>query len=281
MDAVAIFGDRRIPLNGIPFQVNGQTLNTPTTIPLTPGDYPVTPTAIPDSTFTTPQPGHVVDGQTGRVTIEYRVLTSLSLSVAPDLLAACDVSQLSVVAKTNFPYRLPANVRVNLPSGWSTDYPLQLSGDFGGGQALRLKAPVRICRSDVAQAVLDPTGLTTSGQATVRAPGGANASRVVENGAQAAVTKTVEANANGYTVSMVLTVNGTIDNLRIIDPLPQGTNPGVRSALSVSGGTTVGASTDGEAIVLGRVNTGTYRLSYTLFTDAPADRVVTAPELSW
>lgn len=281
VDAVAIFGDRRIPLSGIPFQVNGQTLNTPATIPLTPGDYPVTPTAIPDSTFVTPQPGRVVDGQTGRVTIEYRVLTSLSLSVAPDLLAACDVSQLSVVAKTNFPYRLPANVRVNLPSGWSTDYPLQLSGDFGGGQALRLKAPVRICRSDAAQAVLEPTGLTTSGQATVRAPGGANASRVVENGAQAALTKTVEATANGYAVSMVLTVNGTIDNLRIIDPLPQGTNPGVRSGVSVGGAATVGASTDGEAIVLGRVTTGTYRLSYTLFTDAPADRVVTAPELSW
>ena len=281
VDAVAIFGDRRIPLNGIPFQVNGQTLNTPATIPLTPGDYPVTPTAIPDSTYATPQPGRVVDGQTGRVTIEYRVLTSISLSVAPDLLAACDVTQLSVVAKTNFPYRLPASVRVNLPSGWTTDYPLQLSGDFGAGQALRLKAPVRICRSDTAQAVLEPVGLTTSGQAVVRAPGGANASRNVENGAQAALTKTVEATANGYTVNMVLTVNGTIDNLRIIDPLPQGTNPGVRSAISVNGASTVGASTDGEAIVLGRVGTGTYRLSYTLFTDAPADRVVTAPELTW
>lgn len=281
VDAVAVFGDRRIPLTGIPFEVAGQVLSTPATVPLAPGDYPVTPTPIPDSTFTTPQPGRVVDGQTGRVTIEYRVLTSLALSVAPDLLGACDVTQLSVVAKTNFPYRLPATVRVNLPSGWTTDYPLQLSGDFGSGQALRLKAPVRVCRSDTAQAVLDPSGLSTTGQATVRAPGGANASRTVENGAQASLSKTVEPGAQNYAVTMTLTVNGTIENLRILDPLPSGTNPAVRGAVTISGAPGVSAAADGEAIVLGRVSTGTYRLSYTLFTDAPSDRVVTAPELSW
>ena len=281
VDAVAVIGDQRIALPGVPFQVNGQVLNTPTTVPLNPGDYPVLPTAIQGSTFTTPAPGRVIDGQTGRVTIEYRIQTEISLNVAPDLLGPCDVTQLGATAKTTFPYRVPARLRLNLPAGWTSDYPLSLAGDFGGGQELRLKAPVRVCRSDVAQAVLEPSGLSTSGAATVRAPGGANASRNVENGARASVTKTLDPTGQGYTVTLTLTVDRAVDNLRIIDPLPSGTNPSVRSALAVNGSGTVGASTDGDTIVLGRVAPGTYRITYTLFTDAPADRVVTAPELTW
>lgn len=284
VDSVAIYGIQRIPLTGIPFQVNGQTLTTPTTIPLAPGDYAVTATQIPGSTFAPPPAGHVADGSTGKVTIEYNVATEVTLVTAPDLLNACDVTQLTATAKTDFPYKLPARLKLNLPTGWSSDYPLELAGDFSAGQPLRLKTPVRVCRSDTAEAVLDPIDLHTTGQARVRAPGGANVSRNVQGGARASLAKDIQPAAQGYQVTLTLTVDSTLENVRIGDPLPAGGNqPAVRGPIGVQGPSlaNVNPRVEGDSIVLSRVIPGTYVLTYNLFTDQPADRVVTTPEISW
>ncbi len=284
VDAVAIYGDQRIPLTGVPFEVAGRTLNTPATVPLSPGDYPVKPTPIPGSTFTAPLPGRVADGTAGKVTIEYRVLTDVTLITAPDILNACDVTQLTASARTDFPYRLPGRLALNLPTGWTSDYPLELAGDFSGGQPLKLKVPVRVCRSDTAEVVLNPIGLRTTGAARVRNPGGANVTRTVQNGARASLNKSVEAGAQNYQVTLVFTVDSTLENVRLIDPLPGGgSQPTVRGPLQLQGPSlaNVQPRVDGDAILLSRVIPGTYTLTYTLFSDLPADRVVTAPDLGW
>lgn len=284
VETVALYGNQRIPLTGVPFQVNGQALTSPATIPLAPGDYPVTATPIPGSTFTPPPAGHVTDGTTGKVTIEYNVKTEVTLATTPDLLNACDVTQLTATAKTDFPYKLPARLKINLPTGWSSDYPLELPGEFTAGQPLRLKAPVRVCRSDTADAVLDPIDLHTTGTARVRPPGGANVSRNVQGGARASVAKDVQPSALGYTVTLTLNVDSTLENLRITDPLPGGgSTPALRSPINVQGPSlaNVNPQISGDDIVLARVIPGTYILTYSLTTDQPADRVVTAPEISW
>ncbi|GGM02718.1 hypothetical protein GCM10010841_09090 [Deinococcus aerophilus] len=283
VDAVALYGDQRIALSGVPFEVAGRTLTTPATVPLAPGDYPVTPTPIPGSTLTPPLPGRVADEVAGRVTIEYRVLSTVTLITAPDILNACDVTQLVASARTDFPYRLPATLALNLPTGWSSDYPLETSGEFSGGQPLRLKVPVRVCRSDTAEAVLNPVGLRTTGAAKVRSPGSANVTRSVQNGARASLSKSVEAAAQGYTVTLVFTVDSTLENVRLIDPLPAGNPPAVRGPLQLQGSSlaNVQPRVDGDAIVLSRVIPGTYTLTYALFSDQPADRVVTSPDLGW
>lgn len=284
VDAVALYGDQRIPLTGVPFEVAGRTLTTPATVPLAPGDYPVAPTTIPGSTFTRPLPGRVADGGTNRVTIEYRVRTEVTLVTAPDILNACDVTQLTATARTEFPYRLPARLKLNLPTGWTSDYPLEVPGEFSQGQPLRLKVPVRVCRSDTAEAVLDPIDLRTTGQARVRNPGGANVTRNVEGGARASLQKSVEATAQGYLVTLILNVDSTLENLRLFDALPAGgAQPAVRGPIQVQGPSlaNVNPRVEGDSILLGRVIPGTYTLTYTLFTDQPADRIVTAPDLSW
>lgn len=284
VDAVALYGDQRIPLTGVPFTIDGRTLTTPATVPLAPGDYPVAPTTIPGSTFTRPLPGRVADGGTNRVTIEYRVQTEVTLVTSPDILNACDVTQLTATARTDFPYRLPARLKLNLPAGWTSDYPLEVPGEFSQGQPLNLKAPVRVCRSDTAEAVLDPIDLRTTGQARVRNPGGANVTRNVQGGARASLQKSVEATAQGYLVTLVLSVDSTLENVRLLDPLPTGgAQPAVRSALQVQGPSLANVTprVDGDGIILTRVIPGTYTLTYTLFTDQPADRIVTAPGLSW
>ncbi|WP_229783564.1 hypothetical protein [Deinococcus sedimenti] len=286
IEAVAVFAGQRIPLTGVPFQVGGQTLATPATVPLAPGEYPVTPTAVPGSSVTPPAAGRVTDSGTERVTIEYRPLVDLTLITSPDVLNLCDVTQLTAVAKTEFPYRLTGKVNLNLPAGWSTDYPLDVTGEFGQGAPLRLKVPVRVCRSDTAEAVLDPAGLRTTGQARVRNPGGANVTRTVQGGARASLNKSVDAAAQGqgYVVTLVFTVDSTLENVRLIDPLPAaGAQPAVRGPLQVQGPSLANLNPrlDGDAIVLTRVIPGTYTLTYTLFSDQPGDRVVTAPDLSW
>ncbi len=285
VDAVALYGNQRIPLSGVPFQVDGKTLTTPTTLALPPGQYPVQPVPIAGSTFQTPQPGIVTDNATGRVTIEYRVLTEVTLVTMPDLLNACDVTQLIATAKTDFTYKLPARLKLNLPSGWSSDYPLELNGEFSAGQPLRLKTPVRVCRTDTAEALLDPVGLQTTGTARVRAPGGANVSRNVQGGARASLRKDIQPLERGYLVTLTLTVDSTLENVRITDVLPVGgSTPAARGTVGVKDGPSLANLSlrpEGDSIVLSRVIPGTYVIAYELFTDQPADRVLTAPDLAW
>lgn len=284
VDAVAVYGDQRLPLAGIPFEVAGRTFNTPATVPLAPGDYTVMPSPLPGSTFTAPPPAHVSDAGTGRVTLEYRVQSELTLSAAPDTVSACDVTQLTATAKTDFPQRLPARLRLNLPAGWSSDYPLELLGEISSSSPLRLKVPVRVCRSDTAEAILDPTDLRTTSQARVRNPGGANVTRTVQGGARATLGKSVEPAPQGYLVTLTFTVDRTLENVRLLDPLPSGVStPAVRGPLNVQGPSLAGvvAQADGDTITLTRVIPGTYTLTYTLLTDLPADRVVTVPDLRW
>lgn len=284
VEAVALYGDQRLPLTGIPFEVAGRSLTTPATLPLPPGDYPVTPGTVPGSSVTPPLPGRVSDAGTGKVTLEYRVQTELSLVTSPDVLDACDVTQLTATARTDFPQRLPARLRLNLPTGWSSDYPLEIPGEISSAAPLRLKVPVRVCRSDTAEVILDPLDLHTTGQARVRNPGGANVTRTVQGGARATLGKSVEAAAQGYTVTLTLTVDRTLENVRLLDPLPTGgSTPAVRGTLTVQGPSLAGVTprVDGDTILLTRVIPGTYTLTYTLLTDQPADRVVTAPDVSW
>ena len=134
--------------------------------------------------------------------------------------------------------------------------------------------------------MLDQVGLRTAGQARVRNPGGANVTRNVQGGARASLSKAVEAapQGQGYVVTLVFTVDSTLENVRLIDPLPGvGAQPAVRGPLQVQGPSLANLNPrlDGDAILLTRVIPGTYTLTYTLFTEQPADRVVTAPDLSW
>ncbi|GHF55389.1 hypothetical protein GCM10017781_34680 [Deinococcus metalli] len=280
VDAVAIYGTQRIPLTGTPFEVAGRTLSTPGTVPLAPGDYAVKPGAVPGTTVSPPLPGHVTDSATSRVTIEYRVQTDITLVTSPDIVNACDVTQVTATARTDFPQRLPGRLKLSLPSGWSTDYPLEAPGEFSAGLPLRLKVPVRVCRSDSAEAILDPIDLRTTGAARVRSPGGSNVTRNVQGGARASLAKTLDAVGGGYTVTLRLAVDSALTNVRVIDPLPSGA---ARTNLSVEGpaGTAPRARFDGDAVVLAQVVPGTYVVTYTLVSDQPADRVGTVPDLDW
>jgi uncharacterized repeat protein (TIGR01451 family) len=84
-----------------------------------------------------------------------------------------------------------------------------------------------------------------------------------------------QAGADTYTVTLTLTLNKAVANLRISDPLPPGSS---RGAITASG---LQASVQGNEIRLGNLQPGTYTLSYTLSGNLPLDRLITDPDLFW
>lgn len=283
VDAVAVFGTARLPLSGVQAEVNGRTVTLPANVPLPPGEYPVKPGPVPGA-GAQPLVGRVTDAQTGRVTLEYQVRADLSLLTSPDLLNACDVAQLVATARTDFPYKLPVSLKVNLPAGWTSDYPLEARGDLVAGTPLRVKVPVRVCRTDSADAVLSPIDLHAGGAASVRNPAGANLTRAVAGGARVRLAKTAQAATSGYAITLALTVEGTVENLRLLDPLPTGGGtPAVRGPLNLQGpgAADLNPRVEGDSVVLGRLGPGQYTVNYVLFTDLPPERVLTAPDVGW
>ena len=284
VDAVAIYGGQRLPLTAVPFELAGKTYTAPVTLPLAAGAYPIGVSQLPGSSVNKPPLGNVPQSGTGRVTLEYAPRSEITLLTAPDILDACDVTQLIATAKTEFPYKLPSTLSLNLPSGWSSDYPLTQRGDLSASTPLSLKVPVRVCRTDSAEAALDPANLRTTGQASVRNPGGSNVSRSVQQGARASLAKSISATKEGYSVTLKVTVDSTLENVILSDPLPSGgTTPVVRGPISVDGPSLAKLSTrlDGDNIVLSRLIPGSYTLTYQLITDVPAEQVLTTPDISW
>ncbi|MGI8748801.1 MAG: hypothetical protein ACR2J4_10710, partial [Deinococcus sp.] len=179
VDAVAVYGGNRLPLTAVPFTLGGKTYSAPATLTLPPGSYPLGAGGLPGASVASPPPAVVTDNSAGRVTLEYQVRPALTLQTSPDVLDACDVAQLTAEARSDFPYPLPSDLSLSLPLGWTSDYPLGLRGDLSAGKVLRLKVPVRICRSDSAEALLAQAGLRAGGDARVRDPAGVNVSRSV------------------------------------------------------------------------------------------------------
>lgn len=288
VDTVAVLGKKRIPLEGIPVKVAGLTLKTPLTLPLSPNDYPVTPTPLPGST-TASGVGTVVDNQTTRVTIEYRVFTNLKLEIAPNVVAPCAQTLLTATATSDFPYPFPVTLSLKLPNGISSTSALEGTSEMQAGKPASLQIPARVCSSGTIQANLDPVGLSVDGSVRVLPPAGVTVARVTDvNKGAVRVQKSFSQDSLGYMVTLTVTVERLVENLRIIDQLPAGgTSPAVRRPNPIVQGlvnnltTAVNWKLEGTSFNLGRVVPGTYTIIYGIFTDLPPDNVVTVPDILW
>ena len=285
---VALIGNTRVPLSGIPFIVAGQTLKSPVTLPLNPGQYPVKATPLPGSTVGNVT-GVVVDGQTGKAVLEYRVSVNLKLEVTPNVVSTCAQSLLTATASTDFPYEIPANLKLIVPKTMTSQAPLEATLKMSGGKPALLSAPLRVCEGGPVKASLEPSGLVTEGAIRVLPPAGVTVSRVtdVQKGA-VRVVKSYQQDSLGYVVTLSITIERVVENLRIIDPLPTGgANPAVRRPTQTVTGLVNNQSVavnwrlDGNSFNLGRLAPGIYTVQYGVFTDLPADAVVTMPDVIW
>ena len=303
VNTVAIIGNQRVPLRDIPVTVNGQTFKTPLSLSVAPGTYNVTPTPLPDSSVE-PGSGVVVQGQTGRVTLEYRVQSNLEMLISPDTVEYCGPANVVVKADTAFPYPIPARLKLTLPRGITAPDSLEQSGDISSNTPQILQTVARVCSPGDLKATLEPYGLTVSGAAKLRAPAGLNYARSSANSAAGlTLTKKLERtqSGDGYTVNVLITADRALENVRLTDPLPatssgSGSSPSVRgpvsllvnpveeaACVSVQAATRSGTPvrTEGNSLNLGRLNPGRYLLVYTVFTDLTPDQVVTDPTVRW
>ena len=286
---VALIGNTRVPLTGIPFTAAGQTLKSPATIPLSPGDYPVRATPLPGSTVDGGATGKVVDNQTAKVVLEYRISVNLKLEVAPNVVATCAQTLLTATASTEFPYPVPVKLKLVLPKGITSQATLEESVEMSAAKPASLSAPARVCESGTVRATLDPSGLVTEGSIRVLPPAGVTVSRVSDSQKGGVrVVKSYQQDNLGYVVTLSITVERTVENMRVIDGLPGGgSSPAVRRPnQSVTGlinnqPVAVNWRLDGNTFNLGRLVPGIYTVQYGLFTDLPADGVITIPEVLW
>jgi hypothetical protein len=285
---VALIGNSRVPITGIPFTAAGQTMKSPMTIPLSPGEYPVRPTPLPGSSVEG-RSATVTDNQTARVVLEYRVNVALKLEIAPNVVSTCAQSLLTATATTEFPYAIPANVKLTLPRGMTSQAPLEGKADLSAGKPGLVAAPVRVCESGTVRATLDPSGIFTEGSIRVLPPAGVTVSRVtdVQKG-PVRVVKSYQQDNLGYIVTLSITVERAVENLRVIDALPTGgATPAVRRPTQTVTGlvnnqtVAVNWRLDGNTFNLGRLSPGVYTVQYGIFTDLPADSVVTVPDVLW
>lgn len=281
VETVALVGGQRIPLSGVPFQAAGQTLRSPANLPLAPGEYPVAPTPLPGASVEA-KSGTVKDGQTTTVTLEYRVQVALQLLVSPDAVLACQTTNLTAIASTDFPYTLPSTLKLTLPRGFTSDAKLEASGSLSAQEALTLAAPTRVCSAGTVRASLEPGGLAAEAAVQVRSTS-LTLSRVTPGGG-VTLAKSLAYDGANYTVSLILTVDKAVDNLRVTDPLPAGGGtPAVRGAANLrqGQGQPSAARLEGSTFNLGKLAPGTYTVSYTLFTDLPPEKALTDPDLTW
>jgi hypothetical protein len=288
VETVAIIGKTRVPIQNIPFRAAGQNLRSPQTLTLTPSEYAVTPTPLPGSSVE-PRSGVVQDNQTTRVVLEYRISASLKLEVAPNIVATCQQSLLTATAVTDFPYPVPVTLALQLPKDITSGAPLELASDISGGKPAVLQIPARVCAAGTVRAALEPFDLTTEGVVRVLPPAGVTVSKVtdVQRG-PVRIVKSYSQDAQGYVVTLAITVERTVENLRIADPLPQGgSSPAVRrpnpAVTGLVNNQTIAVNwrLEGNTFNLGRLVPGSYLIQYGIFTDLPADAVTTVPDLHW
>jgi hypothetical protein len=83
----------------------------------------------------------------------------------------------------------------------------------------------------------------------------------------------------GYAVSIQIQITAPVQDLRLIDPLPTGATRGELQLIHDGQVIILKLDVDGNILIPGVLETGTYELRYAIFSDLPADLVITDPSI--
>ena len=146
------------------------------------------------------------------------------------MVAPCAQTLLTATATTDFPYPFPVTLSLKLPNGISSTSALEGTSEMQTGKPASLQIPARVCSSGTVQANLDPAGLSVDGSVRVLPPAGVTVARVTDvNKGAVRVQKSFSQDSLGYMVTLTVTVERLVENLRIVDQLPAGgSSPAVR-----------------------------------------------------
>ncbi|MFN3266088.1 MAG: DUF11 domain-containing protein, partial [Deinococcales bacterium] len=146
VNAVALVCGQRTPISGINVSVAGQTVTTPATVTVQPGNVIVTPTPLAGA-VADPITVSVAQGQTVTATVEYNTTSSLTLSPSTVNTNVGDTVVLTATASTEFASPIPATIALSLPDGLEAAGPVRLSGAISSNQSLTLSVPVKATRA--------------------------------------------------------------------------------------------------------------------------------------
>jgi uncharacterized repeat protein (TIGR01451 family) len=142
INAVALVCGQRTPIPGVNVSVAGQSVVTPATVTVQPGNVTVTPSPLVGATAN-PVTVSVAQSQTATVTVEYNVSSSLTLSPSTVNMDVGDTTTLTATASTEFATAIPATISLALPEGLEATGPVRLSGAISSTQSLTLSVPVK------------------------------------------------------------------------------------------------------------------------------------------
>lgn len=282
VNAVAVLGNNRIPLNSIPFQVTGSasgspiTARTPISLSLPPGSYTVVPTEIPGSSTGT-ETGVVVVEQENTVTLEYRVKTEVIVSTSPDVVDFCGNTSVNAIARTQFPYPIKSTLSVTLPQGITANVPTQTSGNLADGSPLTVSFVGKACANGDITGTLDISGLSTTNNVQVR-PLSLVISGIKEENSHVRVKKALSFDGKAYNITLNLSVEKAVKNLTVVDNLPKSDTFTARSNLTSKG---LNTQLSGNTFRLGDVQPGEYTIQYQIFSDLSPEQILTMPEINW
>ncbi len=93
--------------------------------------------------------------------------------------------------------------------------------------------------------------------------------------------KNLQQGGAGYVVNLKLTIDHTVENVLLTDPLPTGATRGVVTVTSPDGVERT-ATLDAEGIMeLGKLEPGVYVITYVLFSDLAPEFALTDPDIEW
>jgi hypothetical protein len=93
--------------------------------------------------------------------------------------------------------------------------------------------------------------------------------------------KSLQQGGAGYAVNLKLTIDHTVENVLLTDPLPTGATRGTITITSPDGTSrTVELDSDG-IMQLGKLEPGVYTITYALFTEFDPEFALTDPDIEW
>jgi uncharacterized repeat protein (TIGR01451 family) len=217
VETVARVGNELIPLPGIGVTVGGQSLTTPGILALKPGLYTVAPPILPDASVQSVQT-IVVGGKQSKVVIEYKVKANLSLQASRNKLGLNEITTLTAIASTKFPYPIPVTLNLNLPDFLETQTPNDVSVEISAKQPAIIVMPASAILLGQADAVanLEPFGLNAKTPITVFTPARLEFVKIASQNSAEVGGKI------SFRLEVTNTGGTTAENIVLIDILPQG-----------------------------------------------------------
>jgi uncharacterized repeat protein (TIGR01451 family) len=169
--AISTVCGQRSEMPSVGFSVGGTSYTTPARLELPVGDYTIVPDNLPGSSVAS-VPVSISADSAANAELVYNVSTRLELTPANLDLTAGETITITATAITEFPYPVPATIRIILPEQFSPSGEVSSSGSTSAGKPLVFSVPVKALRpvngAEIRASLEPDCGVTDQSLVTVK-----------------------------------------------------------------------------------------------------------------